>query len=249
MFELRRLKEDYELEKSMLETEKNKKIRELENELGNEKKRHMDDNTEWATRLDTLSKEHEEAMNSLLRKKNDEINERVREFESLIDKIKRSHAEELRILEQRKEDEKQESLKDLNEKKNIELEESKKLFEKKYQRLSKSFDNQLQEKIKEFEAKLQSKDERLNAETKAHHDTRSEHLKYKDEAENKIKSLEEMIRNLRKFQEGLQEEVKELKEEIVKIRSDHEYELEMRNRDRNTLIQKHQEKEVITFID
>lgn len=232
----------------MLETEKNKRIRELENELGNEKKHHLDDNTEWAMKLDALTKNYETSLSEQIAHKNKEIEEKEKEFQNFIEKLRKVNAEEMKKLNQRKEEEKQESLKELLDRKNLELEESKKLFEKKFQRLSKSFDNQLQEKIREFETKFQSKEEKLQAELKAHQETKKDFLIYKDEAEKKIKGLEEMTRNMRKFQDGLQTEIKELKEEIVKIRSDHEYEIDLKNQERNKIAQKYQEKEVSCYL-
>lgn len=244
LFELRRLKEDYELEKSLLETEKNKRIREIENELGVEKKRHVEDNTEWAIRFDMQKKENEDAINELLRKKKEELEEKENDFSAFIDKLKKNHAQEIQQLEKKKNDEKQEAMKELLDRKNIELEESKKLYEKKYQRLSKSFDSQMVEKTKEFDAKLQAKEERFQAEFKAHQDTRNEFLKFKDQSESKIKNLEEMVKNMRRFQQGLDEQINELKEEIVRNRTQHENQLEVVENEKAKVKKDYHEKEV-----
>lgn len=53
-----------------------------------------------------------------------------------------------------------------------------------------------------------------------------------------------MIKNMKKFQDGLQEEIQTLKEEIIKIKADNETEIEEMIKEKKKMVEKFNIKEV-----
>lgn len=97
-YEVKRLKEDFNLAKSILENEKNKKIRDLENEIANTKKRNSDENSDWSQKIDSIYQHHEKILAELKEAHLKELVDRDANFKEELKKLKWEHEKTLKVF-------------------------------------------------------------------------------------------------------------------------------------------------------
>lgn len=97
-YTVRRLKEDFDLEKSILENEKNKRIRDLENEIANMKRRNSDDNSDWSQKIDSINKYQEKFQADLKEAHLKELSDREANYKEEIKKLKWEQEKSLKVF-------------------------------------------------------------------------------------------------------------------------------------------------------
>jgi hypothetical protein len=91
------MREDFEMQKNLIENEKNKRIKDLENEILNMKKRNNDENSDWSQKIELITKQNEKILADLKESHLKELSDKESNFKEEIKKLKWEHEKALKV--------------------------------------------------------------------------------------------------------------------------------------------------------